>query len=693
MKGYLLVCIGALALFYFEANLQAQPAYQREISSIPVTDSAGPAPYPFLGGIDSPKQALVDIDSDGDLDLFLRMEDGQLIFFRNTGTPADHNFIFEKQSLIDTSAGTWFRFADINGDRKKDLFCDNGAAGMRHYQNVSTNPAQPGGLIFNLAAANFQNIEAEFNNIPAFVDVDGDGDLDFFSGRQIGTLAFYRNTGTTASPNFVFVTDFYDSLSTFETAPPCTARTASPTSELKHPATFSFSPKGIEKPSGHGANNIEFADIDSDGDYDFFWGDINNINMYFFENQGNATVSDLVKVSNCYLPFGTYGFNILSFGDLDGDGDLDGLVGAANPGNALDNLIYLFNFGTPQAPDFIVVTKNFLRGIDVSSFCSPQLVDIDGDCDRDLITGSASGTLYFYRNTGTGGAPAFQLETSNFGNLNFGAFNATPTPTFVDIDADGDFDLFVGKDGDGTISFYRNTGNTQTPAFTLETSQYLGLTVNTLPACAFADIDGDGDFDFFVGEWKFTGNANIRLYRNQGTAQNANFVLETVQLLPPGSRIQTIPTLADYDSDSDFDLFVGSLDGTIQLFRNEGTTGAFSFTPAAGSYANIDVGFWAAPVFVDVEGDGDLDLFVGTRQGGIFFYRNAGPTAVLKADLNLDGSLTPTDAVTMIYGVYFGTCFSAPFAAADLSCDGNLTVSDVVSLLNVVFLEVSPNCP
>ncbi|MGH8004567.1 MAG: FG-GAP-like repeat-containing protein, partial [Limisphaerales bacterium] len=330
---------------------------------------------------------------------------------------------------------------------------------------------------------------------------------------------------------------------------------------------------------------------------------------------------------------------------------------------------------------------------DVGNFCSPQLVDIDGDCDRDLITGSANGTLYHFRNKGNAGIPFFELISTNFGNLDFGEFNATPIPAFADIDADGDFDLFVGKDGDGTISFYRNTGNAQAPAFTLITSQYLGLTVNTLPACTFADIDADGDFDLFVGEWKFTGNANIRFYRNQGTAQNASFVPEMAQLLPPGSRIQTFPTLADYDGDGDLDLFVGALDGTIQLFQNDGTPASFSFTPMTGSYANIDVGFWAAPVFSDMEGDGDLDLLVGTRQGGIFFYRNTAPPALLKGDVNADGSLSPADAVTLIYHAFNGICSPAPFQAADVTCNGDISPADLVLVLYIIFSNGQPNCP
>ncbi len=691
MKWYLWLGIGAFALFCFKENLNAQPLYQREVSSIPVTDSAGAVPYPFLGGIDSPKEALVDIDNDGDLDLFLLLEDGQLNFFRNTGTAISYNFTLEKQSLVDTSVGSWFRFADINGDGKKDLFCDNGVAGMRYYLNASVNPAQPGGLIFNFTDSAFQNISAEFNNIPAFIDIDHDGDLDFFAGHQTGTLAFYRNNGVPTVPNFGLVTDFYDSLSTFETAPPCTSFTA----QLAAPSKRRFPPAEANdqaKSFGHGANNIEFADIDADGDYDFFWGDINNINMYFFENRGNAAVSNLVKTSNCYLPFNTYGFNTPSFGDLDGDGDLDALIGAANPGNNIDNLVYLLNFGSPNSPNFLILTKNFLRGIDVGSFCFPQLVDIDGDCDRDLITGSDNGRIYFYRNKGNSGNPSFELASSNFGNLNLGEFNATPIPSLVDIDADGDLDLFVGKD-DGTISFYRNTGNSQSSVFTLVTSQYLGLRVNTNPVFAFGDIDADGDYDLFVGEWNFTGRANVRFYRNQGTPQNANFVLETAQLLPPGNRTQTIPTLADYDGDGDLDLFVGGLDGTIQLFRNDGTPGSFRFTPTVGPYAGLDVGFWAAPVFSDIDGDGDLDLFVGTRQGGICFYRNTTAPALLKGDINADGMLSPSDVVAMLLGTFDVVCFPAPFKVGDVTCDGDITAADVVLLLLMVFSGGHPNCP
>lgn len=694
MRRLIRILTGALALFYLQTAWGVLPVYQREIPTPPATDSLGQVPYPFLGGISSPKAAVVDIDNDGDLDLFLLRTDGQLNFFRNAGTPVVYHFALEKENLVDTLAGTWFRFADIDGDGKKDLFCDNGAAGMRYYQNATVNLSQT--PAFSLISPAFQNIVTEFINIPAFTDIDNDGDLDFFAGRVSGTLAFYRNDGTAASPNFVHITDSYDSLSTFETAPPCTANVVSPPLPEFTPLTSLFTQTNLSRSSssGHGANSIDFADINADGDYDFFWGDINNINLYFFENQGTPAVSDLVKSSNCYLPFETNGFNTPSFGDLDGDGDQDLLVSSFNQGTAKNNLTFLRNVGTAFSSSFSVVTQNLLRGIDVGVFAFTQLVDIDADCDKDLILGSARGRLFFFRNAGNGAAPSFELVSTSFGGITLGS-SITVIPSFVDIDSDGDFDLFLGRDDvfPAEVSFYRNIGSPQFPNYTLEVSRYLGLEFNTNPVFAFADIDADGDLDLFVGEWRFTGNANVRFYRNEGSAQSAAFVLEQPQLIPPASRIQTIPALTDYEGDGDLDLFVGSRDGTIQFFQNDGTPDTFNFTPVAGSYAGIDVGFWAAPCFTDIDGDGDPDLFVGTEEGGVFFYRNTAPPPFLPGDLNGDAAATPPDVVLLLNAVFVGTCLPAPFRAGDLSCDGMLSPSDIVVLLNVVFLGASGVCP
>ena len=93
--------------------------------------------------------------------------------------------------------------------------------------------------------------------------------------------------------------------------------------------------------------------------------------------------------------------------------------------------------------------------------------------------------------------PNFNAPITNpFGLTDVGSYAA---PTFADIDGDGDLDAFVGND-DGNTVFYRNTGTTAAPTFTFEAAQPFGLT--NLVASAkptFADIDADGDLDAFVG--------------------------------------------------------------------------------------------------------------------------------------------------------------------------------------------------
>ncbi len=60
----------------------------REIVPFPVRDAGGRAyDHPFLGGFDVPRPQLVDIDGDGDNDLFVQERTDELIFFENVGSP------------------------------------------------------------------------------------------------------------------------------------------------------------------------------------------------------------------------------------------------------------------------------------------------------------------------------------------------------------------------------------------------------------------------------------------------------------------------------------------------------------------------------------------------------------------------------------------------------------------------------
>ncbi|GET38405.1 cadherin-like domain-containing protein [Microseira wollei] len=212
-------------------------------------------------------------------------------------------------------------------------------------------------------------------------------------------------------------------------------------------------------------------------------------------------------------------------------------------------------------------------------------------------------------------------QTNPNGLMNVGIY---AKPTFADIDNDGDLDAFVGNNAGNTL-FYRNTGTTSAPSFTLEATNPFGLTdVGNSAAPIFADIDNDGDLDAFVGN----RDGNTLFYRNTGTTSAPSFaapVTNPFGLTDVGDYAK--PTLVDIDGDGDLDAFVGNYDGDTLFYRNTGTTSAPSFAaPVTNPFGLTNVGTSVAPTFADIDNDGDLDAFVGEAYGNIQFFENISAT-------------------------------------------------------------------
>ena len=279
----------------------------------------------------------------------------------------------------------------------------------------------------------------------------------------------------------------------------------------------------------------------------------------------------------------------------------------------VNNFWYYKNIGNHENPNFVFETKNFIQTLDLHSNSVPTFIDIDGDSDLDLFIGNELhpptiyGTIYFFENVGNANEPSFTLmDTSYFG----GEVGMNLAPTFADIDGDGDMDYFVG-DWNGKIFYFENTGNPSQPSFA-NSVEFLDIDLSGHSTPIFSDIDQDNDLDLFAGD----KNGKIHYWENEGSATFPDFRSENENYFPEfdlGERI--IPWLHDYGNDGDLDFFIGNEAGQLFLLTN--SSGTFELEEMTNfPYSGINI----APAVVDIDSDGKPELFIGSRTGGLQYF-------------------------------------------------------------------------
>lgn len=229
-------------------------------------------------------------------------------------------------------------------------------------------------------------------------------------------------------------------------------------------------------------------------------------------------------------------------------------------------------------------------------------------------------------------------------------------PAYKDIDGDGDVDMVYGEYY-GKMIYYENNGgvfteqtgaNNPFDGIIAETANGGDDYVGYYATPTFADIDGDGDCDLVFGAYYTTGDNNGFFYYENNGGVFTELTGAANPFLDIADETYTAPVFVDIDGDGDLDLISGNEAGEIEYFENIGgtytvQTGANNPFDAVGS--NTGESGHSKPAFKDVDGDGDLDLVVGfgnQNNADLYYYENIGGVYTFQTGAN-----NPFDAIQM----------------------------------------------
>ena len=287
-----------------------------------------------------------------------------------------------------------------------------------------------------------------------------------------------------------------------------------------------------------------FADIDKDGDQDWFILDKEEETVVR-RDQGGFIHPPVNMIED------GVGAELL-FVDYDHDGDLDKIYVTdseieVHRNNADDTFTDVTNETfLPSKP---------LAGIDAA------FGDFDDDGDLDLFIVNSTVGCTLYDNQRQGRLKAVTDETGIPQGQQF------TSVAVADYDNDGALDLFLATPIDSHHQLFRNRGD---GTFARDKRSDLAMDATRglhSRDCHFVDYDNDGFLDLFlVGDSAKAEETGVRLYRNDGTGRYA----EVSDILPSSLSSGVDGAVGDYDNDGDLDLFLVDREGRVVALRNDG---------------------------------------------------------------------------------------------------------------------------
>jgi hypothetical protein len=618
----------------------------------------------FLAAVEKSSVAWGDYDGDGDLDILLtgsisltRSPSPISRIYRNDG---DGTF-FDIKAGLEGASSSSVAWGDYNGDGDLDILL----TGLNSTSKLISRIYRNDGV--DTFAANETGLEGVSRSSVAWGDYDGDGDLDILlTGGNSGSeriTSIYRNNSVENGQSYEAPTspsnlDSSVDLDQKQVTLTWGAATDNTTPDVslsynvyvreQGQTDYITSPQALESDGwrlvpglGNGQLGTEYtwnySDADAEKTFEWKVQAIDNSFAGGAFSGVNTFVTALTEFKQLTQVLAGVQNSSVSWGDYDGDGDLDILLTGKNSSNQNISRIYQNN-GDETFTDIAAGLEGVINS-------SVAWGDYDGDGDLDiLLTGGGNGLISkIYENNGDG---TFTDIVAGLVGVRYSAV------AWGDYDGDGDLDILLTGYAVGigrTSRIYRNDAGTFTDIAA-------GLPGVFDSSVAWGDYDGDGDLDILLtGSFDNNYNWINRIYRNNGdgTFTNSNAGLESVRL--------STAAWGDYDGDGDLDILLtgenSSSDYISTIYKNDAGT----FTKIAAVLEGV---YDSTIGWGDYDGDGDLDILLTgsntSHQSISTIYRN-------------NGDETFTDIVAGLEGVSGFRSFGGS-AWGDYDGDGDLDI-------------------
>ncbi|MBL4594378.1 MAG: T9SS type A sorting domain-containing protein [Flavobacteriales bacterium] len=473
--------------------------------------------------------AIDDIDGDGDLDILTFSAAGSYVEYHKNLTIENNG---NCDSLSFELRNRCWGFFKENSSNNSVTFNDT----CNFNNNNPEKGAQHAGstlFTMDVDANNSKELilgDAAFNNLTLLYNSDFSPNLDGSNITSQDTAFPSNHSGTFPVDLYVFPAGFYfdvnndnvdDLIVATNFGGTCKNNeniwlyennnaTNNPNFNL---STNSFLQEGMIE-QGEGAYPT-FFDYNADGLLDIVIGNYGvfdtssstnfNTSLWLYENVGTLLTPIFQLIDMDYANISTMNLDLIgsqpgvrltpTFGDVDGDGDEDMLVGG------YWGYIHYFEntAGAGNTANFVLNQVQY-QGIDVGLFSSPQLVDLNRDLLLDLVIGKRDGYFSYYENIGTSSSPNFSLITSTLGNVHtkrYNEFNGNSMP-FVYDDA-GVYKMLSGATN-GYIYQFGNIDGNLTGTFSIDSS-FQNIQDGSSTSVTLADINNDSFLDLLIGNY------------------------------------------------------------------------------------------------------------------------------------------------------------------------------------------------